>query len=318
MSYLILIIGFVLLIKGADWFVDGSSNIAKKFNVSSIIIGLTIVAFGTSMPEAAVSITAGISGQNDIAMGNIVGSNIFNILVVAGACGVVCPLNVDYKMLIKEFPFSILSVIILLIISTDLYIGQGTSNVLSRADGFILLSFFLIFLYSMIKTALTQKNEATSEENLLSKKINLPLSIGMSIIGVTCIIFGGDLVVDAAVEIATALGVSQNVIGLTIVAIGTSLPELATSVVASRKGERDIAMGNIIGSNLFNVFFVLGASAIAHPINVSLVSIYDIVLLIGISIYSYILAFTGRKITRIEGASLLLIYVVYMVYILMR
>ena len=170
----------------------------------------------------------------------------------------------------------------------------------------------------MVKTALTQKNEATSEENLLSKKINLPLSIGMAIIGVTCIIFGGDLVVDAAVEIATALGVSQNVIGLTVVAIGTSLPELATSVVASRKGERDIAMGNIIGSNLFNVFFVLGASAIAHPINVSLVSIYDIVLLIGISIYSYILAFTGRKITRIEGASLLLIYVVYMVYILMR
>ena len=312
MSYLFLLLGFILLIKGADWFVDGSSNIAKKLHVSPLIIGLTVVAFGTSTPEVAVSVSAALSGSNAIAVGNVVGSNIFNLLMVGGICGAIAPLKVEPSILKKEFPFSILIVVIMLGLTL---LGSTNITTLTRIDGIILLLIFAVFMYFSVSTAMKQKKSATLEN---VDSIKWSSNILLSVIGVASIIAGGELVVNSAVEIATAWGVSQTVIGLTIVAIGTSLPELVTSVVASNKGERDIAMGNIIGSNLFNVLFVLGISASIHPITVSIESIYDMILLIGISIYAYVLSYTGKRINRIEGISMVVVYVAYMAYILIR
>ena len=317
MSYLLLILGFVLLVKGADWFVDGSSSIAKKLNVSSIIIGLTIVAFGTSMPEAAVSVTAAISGQNDIALGNIIGSNIFNLLMVGGLCSIICPLTVDKGLLKKEYPLSVFAVILLLGLVMVPWTSHVETLMVSRTDGLILLLFFIFFLVSTIYSATKQKKANVQEESTGEKQSWLK-SIILSVVGVAGVVVGGDLVVDSAVEIATQWGVSQAVIGLTIVAIGTSLPELVTSLVAAKKGERDLAVGNIVGSNIFNVFFILGASAAIHPIAVTSVVFTDMILLVAISIYSYVLSCTGKIITRIEGVSMVAIYVGYMAYLLIR
>ena len=317
MSYLLLILGFVLLVKGADWFVDGSSSIAKKLNVSSIIIGLTIVAFGTSMPEAAVSVTAAISGQNDIALGNIIGSNIFNLLMVGGLCSIICPLTVDKGLLKKEYPLSVFAVILLLGLVMVPWTSHVETLMVSRTDGLILLLFFIFFLVSTIYSATKQKKANVQEESTGEKQSWLK-SIILSVVGVAGVVVGGDLVVDSAVEIATQWGVSQAVIGLTIVAIGTSLPELVTSLVAAKKGERDLAVGNIVGSNIFNVFFILGASAAIHPIAVTSVVFTDMILLVAISIYSYVLSCTGKIITRIEGVSMVAIYVAYMAYLLIR
>lgn len=315
MNYILLLIGFALLIKGADYFVEGASSIAKKFRIPTLIIGLTIVAFGTSAPEAAVSITSAIKGQNEIALGNIVGSNIFNLLFVVGIAAVICPLQVKKSMIIKEFPFTLLSCVVLLILVQDRIFGAGTTDVLNRGDGLMLLLFFCIFMYYLIEVAVTAR-ETTEEEGI--EAMPLGKSSLFTLGGIVAIVIGGDLVVDSASDIALAWGMSQNLVGLTIVAVGTSLPELVTSMVAARKGESDIALGNVIGSNLFNVFFILGVSACIHPIAVNPSIITDSFFLLIITLVTYLFAVTKKKINKLEGGALVAAYILYMIFIIIR
>ena len=306
MAYILLIIGFILLVKGADYFVDGSSSIAQIFHIPTVIIGLTIVAFGTSAPEAAVSITAALKGQNDIAMGNVIGSNIFNTLVVVGGCAMIKPLHVENSILKKDFPFSILVTVALFILGADVFFYGS--------DGLVLILFFVIFIYSMISSAL--KSEKKEEEQ--PPKYSLGKGILIALIGIVGIIVGGQLVVNSASDIAISFGLSETLVGLTIVAVGTSLPELVTSLVAAKKGDSDIAMGNVVGSNIFNILLVLALSASIHPINVNILSIYDLIILLGISILTYIFAWTKRSVGRVEGGILVVLYILYMIYIIMR
>ena len=315
MDYILLLLGFVFLIKGADGFVSGASSIAKKFSIPPLIIGLTIVAFGTSAPEAAVSVTAALKGQNDMAIANVVGSNIFNFLVVIGVTAMVKPIKVQKSTIIKEFPFVILSCFVLSVISHDVRFQNATENMLSRADGFILLSLFAIFMYYLIEMALTSKDQAEQDD---VEEIALSKSIIYSIVGIIGIVLGGQLVVNSASNIALAWGMSENLVGLTIVSVGTSLPELVTSIVAARKGESDIAIGNAVGSNIFNLLFVLGVSSAIHSIAVHPIVFYDMMIMIATTILTYLLSVTKRSISRGEGAVLFVLYIVYLVYIIMR
>lgn len=315
MTYLLLIIGFVLLVKGADYFVEGASSIARNLRIPSIIIGLTIVAFGTSAPEAAVSITAALRGSNDIALGNIIGSNIFNLLVVIGMSALIKPLKVSPSMIRKDFPFSIVAAIVLLVIAFDTVLGGQAAMTLSQGDGIILLIFFGIFMYTMITEALKARQveveEQTSRQPLWKSSI-------LAIVGLVGIVAGGNFVVNSATDIARNFGLSENLIGLTIVAIGTSLPELVTSIVAAKKGKSDIALGNVVGSNLFNIFFVLGASALIHPIAVSILSIFDLAILIGVSVLLYLVIVKQQCVKKWFGVSMLLAYGAYTFYIIVR
>lgn len=315
MNYLLLIIGFVLLVKGADIFVDGSSAIAKYFRIPAFIIGLTIVAFGTSAPEAAVSITAAVTGQNGIAVGNVMGSNMFNLLVVLGACSLIKPCPVESSTLKNEYPLSIIAALFFIILAL-LPTGFSASEelILSRIDGLILLALFAFFLITTIRKAKTAPAEPIHDE----KKPSLSKGILLSICGLAGIIIGGQLVVNCASNIAASFGVSQTLIGLTIVAIGTSLPELVTSIAAAIKGETDIAVGNVIGSNLFNLLFVLSASVVIHPVTVEPVSIYDAAIVVAASLFAMIPALISRKISRSWGVLFLILYGAYTYYILVR
>lgn len=311
-AVVVLVIGFVLLIKGADFFVEGSSSVAKRLRVPSIIIGLTIVAMGTSLPECAVSVTASLAGSNELAVSNVVGSNIFNLIVVCGFCALFAPLTIQKNTLKKEFPLSILCAALLL--------GLGfVGMVLGRVDGIIFLVLFICYLLWMIKTALKARAEgaANAEEEEIAL---LPVwrCILYIVGGMVAIKFGGDFVVDGAVVIAGGFGLSQNLIGLTIVAVGTSLPELVTSIVAARKNEVDMALGNVIGSNIFNVLFVLGIAATISPVAFIMENVIDIVILIAMSIVVWIMAWTKQKINRKEGVIMLFMYAVYLVYICIR
>lgn len=317
MMYFLLIIGFLLLIKGADFFVEGSSGVAKKFHVPPMIIGLTIVAMGTSAPECAVSIAAALKGNNAIAISNVIGSNIFNLIVVCGVCAVLAPLVIDSRTLKLEFPMSILAGIILFFMGADfLYRGTGSDNRLGRLDGVILLLLFTAFLIWMVLSAKKAMNENFSQEEY---KDLSGLTCTLYILGgMAAIVFGGDLVVDSASDIAASFGLSQTLIGLTIVSVGTSLPELVTSVVAAGKGENEMALGNVIGSNLFNILLVLGISSVISPVGVGLNSLYDAVLLTVMSLAVYIFALTRKRIGRLEGAGMIVMYAVYMYYICVR
>lgn len=317
-TYVLLAVGFVLLIKGADFFVEGSSGIAKKLKVPSLIIGLTIVAMGTSLPECAVSVAASISGNNALAVSNVVGSNIFNLMVVCGFCAVITPLAVGKRTLKQEFPFSVLMAALLLVLG---YIGMSVG----RIDGVILLIFFALFMFWMVHSALKARTagittDASEEADEIEHAKPIPVWLCLVYIvgGAAAIAFGGDMVVDSASAIAAAFGLSQNLIGLTIVAMGTSLPELVTSIVAARKNEVDMALGNVIGSNIFNILFVLGIAAAISPVAFIMENVIDIVILIAMSIMVLLFAWSRQKINRIEGAIMLLSYAGYMVYICMR
>ena len=305
MMYLLLLIGFVLLIKGADLFVDGSSSIAGILKIPSVIIGLTIVAMGTSAPEAAVSINAGLAGNSDISLGNIVGSNIFNLLIVIGACAVIFPAASNEDILKRDLWWNI-GVSALLFV---LIINGG----ISRAEGLILLAVFLFYLGLMLRSALQNRIEETPQ-NLLP----LWKSILYVVIGLAAVVFGGDMVVDNASMIAKAWGMSDTLVGLTIVAIGTSLPELVTSITASKKGDSGIALGNAVGSCLFNVLFILGIASTLTPINAVPELIIDAVILIAVTILILIVAKTGKKTNRLEGIICVAAYIIYTVYIIMR
>ncbi len=311
MTYVLLIVGFLLLIKGADFFVEGSAAVAKKLRVPTMIIGLTIVAMGTSAPECAVSIAASIKGSNAMAISNVVGSNIFNLMVVCGFCALFTPLIVHAKTLKQEFPFSILAAIVMLIAG---FIGMT----LGRIDGAILLVLFVFFLAWMVKSALNARaNAEVIEEEDVKDLGNLQCLLYI-IGGIIAIVIGGDLVVDSATEIARTFGLSENLIGLTIVAFGTSLPELVTSAVAAKKGEVDMALGNVIGSNIFNILLVAGVAATVSPMAFLMENVIDLVILIVMSIVVWSFASTKKKIGRAEGIFMLLIYVAYIVYICNR
>lgn len=319
-AILFLVIGFVFLIKGADFFVEGSSSVAKKLRVPSMIIGLTIVAMGTSLPECAVSVTASITNNNSLAISNAVGSNIFNLMVVCGVCAVFTPLTVTASTMKKEFPFSVICALLLLAFG---FLGMTLGHI----DGVILLVFFAGFLFWMIKSA--QKARSINPEAELDDEIVVDEAEDIKILPVwRCIIYiiggaiaiaiGGDLVVDGASVVAAALGLSQTLIGLTVVALGTSLPELVTSIVAAKKDEVDMALGNVIGSNIFNILFVLGIAAAISPVEFITENIIDIVILVAMSILVWFFAWSKKKIVRWEGVTMLAIYVAYVVYICIR
>lgn len=310
MMYVMLLIGFFLLIKGADYFVEGSSSIAKLLRVPTVIIGLTVVAMGTSAPELAVSITAAASGNNAIALSNVLGSNLFNLLVVAGACAAVIPLVVAGEILRRDFPFStVLTAILLLLCIGDREVG--------RLDGCLLFVILIVYLYILIRQALKQRQP--EEEKVVQGIRRSPaVSVGFILGGITAIVWGGDLVVDNASRIAERFGLSQTLIGLTIVAMGTSLPELVTSVVAARKGEKDMAMGNVIGSNLFNLLAVLGLSAAIHPVRVEWSSLCDMGILLGCSAAVWLLCRKSGQLNRGCGLGMLAAYAGYTAYIIVR
>ncbi len=320
---LILLIGFVALIKGADWFVDGSSGMAKIFRVPEVIIGLTIVAMGTSAPELAVSVSASLQGSNEIAVSNVLGSNIFNLLMVLGVCSLFANVPVDKSIKKRDFPFSIVLTVLLLFfcglsilvsgdfLHTDMYANVGE---LGRVEGVILLLVFIAYLVVLIKKAMEDRSETEEAE----EKKSLFMCILLLIIGVALIIIGGKAVVYGAKAIARAAGMSETLIGLTIVAIGTSLPELVTSVVASKKGENGLAVGNVVGSNIFNILLILGVSAALHPIVVNMASIYDLLLLILCSIIGFVFARNKNEISKKEGIIMILMYLAIMAFAIVR
>lgn len=321
MDYLLLITGFILLIKGADFFVSGSSSVAKLLKVPSIVIGLTVVAFGTSMPELSVSVTAAILGNNDLAVSNVLGSNIFNLLVVLGCCAVIHPVETEESLLRKEFPFSIFISVILLLLNADFSIMKVLNGketfVLGRLGGALFLVLFAVFLIATVKSALISRQEQKESDE--DYEVMSPLKSGIFIIsGLAGIVLGGDLVVDSACNIAVYLGLSQTFIGLTIVALGTSLPELVTSMVAAGKGENDLAVGNVVGSNIFNILLILGISSVITPIHLDVTAVYDTVILIAASMIVYVASLSKRKIERKEGIVFLLFYALFFVYILLR
>ena len=312
LNILLLILGFIMLVKCADAFVDSSSNLARAFGIPSIIIGLTIVAFGTSAPEAAVSVIASLKGDNSISLGNAVGSNICNLLLVLGCSGFVGSLTTNKKVVRRDYIYSLLSYLVLFILTIGFYIDGNSSGILTRTNGLILLCFLAIYLYALIFDAKESVSEKEEKGKFQFRDI---LFI---IIGIAGIVGGGELVVYSAKNIASSLGVSDNVIALTIVAIGTSLPELVTSVIAAKKGESDIAIGNVVGSNIFNIFFILGLASTVSPITFGMESIIDIIImgLSGILVYLFIRK--NYRIGKIKGPILVLLYVVYTLYVIFR
>ena len=312
----LLLVGFVLLIKGADFFVEGASSVAKALKVPSIIIGLTIVAMGTSLPELAVSVTASLSNNNELAVSNVVGSNLFNLMVVLGASAFMNPIIVGKDTIKKDYPFSVGCAILLLLL--------GIAGMeLGTSDGVVLLVIFIGFILYQVLSALQARKANNFENEVLEevdeiKEVPIWLSLIFIVGGATAIKFGGDFVVDSAVAIATAAGLSQTLIGLTIVACGTSLPELATSVVAAKKGELDMAVGNVVGSNVFNILMILGVAASLSPISFLPENIIDIVILLAFSLLTWLLCWTKGKLDKKEGILMLLLYIAYLVYICYR
>jgi cation:H+ antiporter len=306
-QFVLLIVGFVFLIKGSDFFVDGASSIASILRVPTIIVGLTIVAFGTSAPEAAVSITSSLTGSNAMAVSNVIGSNLFNMLVVIGVAALLSNLLMEKKVLQKDLPF-LVGITILFVVF--IFIGGDITNI----EGIILLAILIAYLFFLIRDA-----RKSSDSNVVEKpKLSLPKSTIFMIVGLAGIVLGGDLVVDSASAIAIALGISETLVGLTIVAIGTSLPELVTSITALKKGENQMVIGNVIGSNIFNILFVLGASSAISALPVNRGMMIDVVFMLEVTILCFIFGKTQDKYDKKEGIILLLLFVAYMAFAIMR
>ncbi len=312
MNYILIIIGFILLVKCADIFVDGSSNLAKALKVPTLIIGLTIVAFGTSAPEAAVSVTSSLKGQNDMALGNVVGSNICNLLLVLGVSSLFNPLKAKKQIILKDFLFCLLSFLVLFVmVAGPFFLGENL-GVLSRSDGLVLLCFLAVYLYSLIIN-INRNDMKKVEERKFSIK-----DIICIIVGIVGIILGGNLVVNSATKIAESFGVSEGLIALTIVALGTSLPELVTSVVAAKKKETDIAIGNVIGSCIFNICFILGMSGSIKSIVIGFDSIIDILFMMISGIIVYLFSIKNKRIGLLKGLIMMGMYIGYTIYIIVR
>ena len=322
LNLIILVAGFFALIKGADIFVDGSAALARNFKVPALIIGLTIVALGTSAPELAVSTSAALQGSNEIALSNVVGSNIFNLLVVLGVCALIYPVPVDKEILKRDFPLSIVSVVFVLFTISGAMIFDGkildsgmekVAGTVSRIDGAVLMVAFIGYIAYLIYDAKRNPEKEEEEENVPVWKCVL-----LIILGLFLIVGGGQAVVYSAKEIARAFGMTETLIGLTIVAVGTSLPELVTSVVASKKGQTQLAVGNVVGSNIFNFMFILGTSSILNPVAVNVASVYDMWILIFASILVLVFSFTSKKIGRVEGGIMLAVYLADVMFAIVR
>ena len=322
LNLLLLIVGFFALIKGADLFVDGSSSLAKNFKVPGLIIGLTIVALGTSAPELAVSLSAAVQGSNEIALSNVVGSNIFNLLCVLGVCAVIHAVPVDKGIIHRDFPLYIGATLLLLFMTSfqTIYSGRifqlsmnDTAGTIDRTTGLVLLAIFLIYILYLIYDARKHPEEEKPENCLPVWKCLL-----LILTGLVLIVAGGQVVVYSAKEIARTMGMSETLIGLTIVAIGTSLPELVTSVVAARKGETGLAIGNVIGSSIFNLLFILGISAAIHPIAINTASVYDMAILMVIGIISYIFSLSRESVRRSEGVVMVILYLLDILFAIVR
>lgn len=311
-SVIILVIGFLLLVKGADFFVEGASDIARKLGIPSIVIGLTIVALGTSLPELAVSVTAALKGNNDIALGNVTGSNIMNLLVVVGLAAVIQPVALKRSVLKRDYVMMILMTFLMLAAAAESFWNNGEGSI-SRLDGAVLLGVTAGYMYRLIRTAVRDR---VVEQFGITRP--LPLSLLFCAGGAAAIIGGGQMVVNSATDLAYRIGMSETLVGLTIVAIGTSLPELVTSVVAAKKGESEIALGNVLGSNILNIGFILGTSGVIHPIAVGMENVYDIVILIILTIAFFFPLWRKELVSRVMGAAMLGCYLGYMIYIVMR
>ena len=316
MTYFLLIIGFIILIKGADLLVEGASSIAQKLNVSDLVIGLTVVAFGTSAPEMFVNVFASIEGNSNIAIGNILGSSIANIFLILGVSAMIYPLAVKNNTVWKEIPFSLLAALILGILANDYLIDHKASSELSRSDGLVLLGFFIIFMYYIFSIA--KKSEHILKEE--SPQMSNFRAVAYILLGLSGLVLGGSWIVDAAVKIASQFGVSEYLIGLTVVAVGTSLPELATSAMAAYKRNTDIAIGNVVGSNIFNIFWVLGISAVIKPLPFQPTGNSEIAMTIVASILLFSVFFVGKKhvLQKWQGALFLLLYAGYTSFLIIR
>lgn len=306
LNLLSLLLGFFLLVKGADFFVDGSSSVAKIFKIPSVIIGLTIVSIGTSLPEAAVSITSSLQGSYNLSIANVIGSNIFNLLMVVGFSAIICPFVVDKMIMKRDFPICIGITGVLALMLID--------NTLSTLEAAILFLLFVSYIVLLVVSALKNRQESPDDE----KPMPFLKSLLFIILGGAGIVLGGTFTVDSAKFFAAELGMSEMLIGLTIVAVGTSLPELVTSIVAAKKGESEIALGNVVGSCIFNIMFILGMSGLVHPLNCTIEALIDSVILIVINIIMYIACITGNKASKPEGVACVLLYALYVAYTILR
>jgi len=312
LNIIILIIGFVVLVKGADLFVDAASSLAENFHLSKMLIALTIVSFGTSAPEFAVSIKSILSGSGDIVLGNVIGSNILNILLILGVSSCIHFLNVKSATVKKELPITILISSLLVVLISDKLLTGASSNSLTRADGIVIVLFFLVFIYYLL-TVMRNKVDDDNEE----PKFGIFKSLIFTVIGIICLILGSNAVVDAASYIAKSVGVSERMIALTIIAFGTSLPELVTSVIATKKGEYDIAIGNVVGSNIFNIGIVLGIPLVLFGTISSITfNYFDLLMLIISSFLLFIFSFKNYRISRREGIIFLLVFIIYYSFVI--
>ena len=323
LNILILVLGFAVLVKGADLFVDGSASLARLFKVSGLIIGLTIVALGTSAPELAVSTTAALSGSNEIALSNVIGSNLFNLLMVLGICAVISPVPTSDDIVKRDYPISLGATVLVFFLASGIKIftsgnplkldAEAVAGTFPRIGGIILLILFVSYIVLLIVEAKKHPSEEEKpEERKLGKCIFLIL------IGMAMVIAGGQAVVYSAKAIAKDVGMSETLIGLTVVALGTSLPELVTSIVAARKKETELAIGNVIGSNIFNLLFILGVSTTIHPIGVNFASLSDLIVLFFVSILTFLFLFRKKKLTRLEGLVMIVLYIAQVVFAVIR
>ncbi|TMW72855.1 calcium/sodium antiporter [Alteribacter natronophilus] len=318
LPYILLVGGFLLLIKGAGWFVDGASNIGALLKISPLVIGLTIVAFGTGAPEATVSILAALKGSADVAVGNVVGSNLINITMVVGVTAIIAPITVKNQTIRKEIPFALLSAVALLIFMSDSYLEGTAVTSISRSEGVTLLLFFTVFMYYIIEAARNNQDQSYGPPPHDTSASGWMKQIILTAGGLAAIIFGGELVVRNALEIAYRFGMSETLAGLTIVAVGTALPEFATCITAALKGKSEIAVGNIIGSNIFNTFFVIGLAAIILPLDVDARMIVDVILMCVMTVVLLVFSRTRFAVGKYEGAILTAVYLIYLVYIIFR
>lgn len=315
-SILLLIVGGALVLFGADRLTDGATALARRFGVTEMVIGLTVVAFGTSLPEFVTSFMSTLKGSSDISIGNIVGSNIFNTLVIVGASALVYPIVIRKSTVTKDIPFSVLASIMLIVVVFDVTLDGAAMNILTRTDGLLMLGFFSVFMaYTFFMARNTEELSTSNESNVPVKQMPYWKIFLFIILGLAGLVLGGNLFVESACEIALSLGISETVVGLTIVAAGTSLPELATSVVAARKGSSAIAIGNVVGSNIFNIFFVMGMCATIAPMKVGNISYIDLALMLVSMLMLWGFSFSKRKIERWEGALLVIVYLIYLSYL---
>lgn len=312
LDIILLVVGFIILIKGADIFVDGASSIAGNFKISKMLIGLTIVAFGTSAPEFAVSVKSLISGNGDIVLGNVIGSNILNILLILGISSLFHFLNVKNNTVKKELPITLLITTLFAVLLSDHLFDSNITNAFTRSDGIVLLLFFLVFIYYLISMA---RNKIDEDQN--EKYMSMSKSIIYTIIGLICIIVGSNFVVDSASSLASMIGISEKMISLTVIAFGTSLPELVTSVTATKKGEYDIAIGNVVGSNIFNIGMVIGLPiAIFGGISNITFNYIDLIVMLLSALLLFIFSFKDKRISKKEGIAFLILFVIYYSYVI--